>query len=72
MKNFYSPVMAISSTMVRRMAMPITIRMAMLSMVPDMVVIIICIEETQYRRKTTIYTYRSIIWLGYLSAADNS
>lgn len=40
MKNFYSPVMAISSTMIWRVAMPITIRMAMLSMVPDMVVII--------------------------------
>ena len=54
MKNLYSQVMAISSTMVQRMAMPITIRMAMLSMVPDMVVIIIYIEETQYRRKTII------------------
>ena len=58
MKNFYSPVMAISSTMVRRMAMPITIRMAMpitirmamLSMVPDMVVIIKIANYYLYRR----------------------
>ncbi len=50
MKNFYSPVMAISSTMVRRMAMPITIRMAMLSMVPDMVVIIKIANYNLYRR----------------------
>lgn len=50
MKNFYSPVMAISSTMVLRMAMPITIRMAMLSMVPDMVVIIKIANYNLYRR----------------------
>lgn len=50
MKNFYSPVMAISSTMVRRMAKPITIRMAMLSMVPDMVVIIKIANYYLYRR----------------------
>lgn len=59
MKNFYSPVMAIPSTMVRRMAMPITIRMAMLSMamlsmVPDMVVIIKIANYYLYRRKTII------------------
>lgn len=50
MKNFYSPVMAISSTMVLQMAMPITIRMAMLSMVPDMVVIIKIANYYLYRR----------------------
>ncbi len=50
MKNFYSPVMAIPSTMVRRMAMPITIRMAMFSMVPDMVVIIKIANYYLYRR----------------------
>lgn len=50
MKNFYSPVMAIPSTMVRRMSMPITIRMAMLSMVPDMVVIIKIANYYLYRR----------------------
>lgn len=46
MKNFYSPVMAISSTMVLRMAMPITIRMTMLSMV----VIIKIADYYLYRR----------------------
>lgn len=50
MKNFYSPVMAIPSTVVRRMAMTITIRMAMLSMVPDMVVIIKIANYYLYRR----------------------
>ena len=50
MKNLYSQVMAISSTMVQRMAMPITIRMAMLSMVPDMVVIIKIANYNLYRR----------------------
>lgn len=50
MKNFYSPVMAISSTMIRRMAMPIIIRIAMLSMVPDMVVIIKIANYYLYRR----------------------
>lgn len=50
MKNFYSPDMAIPSTMVRRMAMPITIRMAMLSMVPDMAVIIKIANYYLYRR----------------------
>lgn len=51
MKNFYSPVMAISSTMIRRMAMAmtITIRMAMLSMMPDMVVIIKIANYYLYR-----------------------
>ena len=46
MKNFYSPVMAISSTMIRRMAMTITIRMTMLSMV----VIIKIADYYLYRR----------------------
>lgn len=46
MKNFYSPVMAISSTMVLRMAMPITIRMTM----PSMVVIIKIADYYLYRR----------------------
>ena len=50
MKNFYSPVMAISSTMVLRMAMPITIRMVMLSMVPDIMVIIKIANYYLYRR----------------------
>lgn len=50
MQNFYSPVMAISSTMIRRMAMPIIIRIAMLSMVPDMVVIIKIANYYLYRR----------------------
>ncbi len=42
--------MAISSTMGLRMAMPITIRMAMLSMVPDIMVIIKIANYYLYRR----------------------